>query len=308
MPVTVLWGNKIDHTEPNKGMKTGTLFGRSIVSFETMNNFTNLINFTNFMLSFQDLKAFLDQKHDLYNRPEFIETDPIQVPHGCSRKEDIEIMAFLTTQIAWGNRKSIIKSAENIKNIMQNNPYEYITQASKKDFSTGMKFVHRTFNGIDLHFFLHSLQNIYSNHNGLEAVFQKGYNRSGTVLSAMAEFRTVCFELPHPLRTEKHISNVSKNSSAKRLNLFLMWMVRKDKRGVHFGIWNQIPVSKLLIPLDVHVGNTARSLGLLHRKQNDLKAVIELTENLKAFDPKDPVKYDFALFGTGVFEGIGKRM
>jgi uncharacterized protein (TIGR02757 family) len=260
------------------------------------------------MLSFPELKSFLDYKHDLYNRPEFIETDPIQVAHGFSRKEDIEIMAFLTSQIAWGNRKSIIKSAENIKNILQNNPFEFITNASEKEFSSAGKFVHRTFNGIDLHYFLTALQNIYVNHNGLESVFTIGYKVSDTVMSALALFRTVFFELPHPYRTEKHISNISKNSSAKRLNLFLMWMVRKDNRGVHFGLWNQIPTNRLLIPLDVHVGNTARQLGLLKRKQNDLKAVIELTENLKAFDPCDPVKYDFALFGAGVFEGFGKQI
>ena len=259
-------------------------------------------------MNFADLKSFLDQKHDQYNRPEFIETDPIQVAHTFKRKEDIEIMAFLSSQIAWGNRTAIIKSAEKIKSLLKNNPYEYLTGSKEKDFPDSFQFVHRTFNGIDLNYFLKALRHIYLQYGGLESVFNQGFAVDNSIPSALKHFRSVFFELPGPVRTGKHIADVGKLSSAKRLNLFLMWMVRNDKRGVHFGLWNKIPTCKLLIPLDVHVGNTARMLGLLNRKQNDLKSVIELTDNLKAFDPNDPVKYDFALFGAGVFEGFGKDL
>jgi uncharacterized protein (TIGR02757 family) len=259
------------------------------------------------MLTFSELKEFLDEKHDFYNQPVFIESDPIQVAHRFSQKEDIEIIAFLTTQIAWGNRKMIIKSAEKLVDILQHSPYDFILNASEKEFKRTDEFIHRTFNGNDLKYFLRAFQYIYKNKQGLETVFSSGFKQTKSVYSSLTGFRNIFFELPHPARTEKHIANVLKNSSAKRLNMFLMWMVRKDKRGVHFGLWNSIPVAQLLIPLDVHVGNTARMLGLLTRKQNDLKAVIELTEKLKKFDAADPVKYDFALFGTGVFEGFGRK-
>ncbi len=251
-------------------------------------------------------KEFLEEKHNQYNTPDFINSDPIQIPHQFTKKEDIEIIAFLSSIIAWGNRKMIIRNAKRITEIMQNNPYEFILNLSKADLENISDFKHRTFQLIDFKYFLLSLQNIYKNHNGLEAIFTKGFNYEKSIFSAIKYFREVFFELPHEKRTEKHIANVTKKSAAKRLNMFLMWMIRNDKRGVHFGLWKKIPTSELKIPLDVHVGNTARSLALLTRKQNDWQAVEELTNNLKQFDKNDPVKYDFALFGLGVFEGFGK--
>lgn len=251
-----------------------------------------------------ELKVFLDEKYDLYNQPSFIETDPIRIPHKFTKKEDIEIAAFLASIIAWGKRSMIIKNAEKMTEALENNPYEFILNAKKKDIEQFTKIGHRTFKPIDFQYFLKSLQNIYKNHKGLENIFSKGFDKGNSIFSAIQYFREIFFELPHEQRTEKHIANTEKNSAAKRINLFLMWMVRKDKRGVHFGIWDKIPVSELMIPLDVHSGNTARALGLLNRKQNDKKAVTELTENLKKFDPNDPVKYDFALFGAGIFENF----
>ncbi len=254
-------------------------------------------------LTFIDLKEFLEEKYNLYNRPSFIESDPIQIPHQFTKKEDIEISAFLTSTIAWGKRSMIIKNAEKMTAFMQNNPYEFLLN-EKINLSDVQKIGHRTFKPEDFLFFLKSLKNIYLKYGGLEEIFTKGYEIDNSVFSTIHYFRTIFFELQHEQRTEKHIANVVKDSAAKRINLFLMWMIRKDNRGVHFGIWNKIPVSKLMIPLDVHSGNTARALGLLGRKQNDKKAVKELTEKLKEFDSDDPVKYDFALFGAGVFEGF----
>ncbi len=246
-----------------------------------------------------NLKEFLDEKYNQYNTPQFIETDPIQIPHKFTEKEDIEIAAFLTATIAWGNRKMIIRNADKIVNLLDNEPYSFIVNASDNEIESLANFVHRTFNIVDLHFFLKSLRNIYKNHNGLENVFSQQGN---DIPAALINFREIFFEISFPDRTSKHISNVAKNSAAKRLNLFLMWMIRQDNRGVHFGIWNKIKPSALFLPLDVHTGNVGRKLGLLKRKQNDWKAVAEITNGLREFDPSDPVKYDFALFGLGIFE------
>ncbi len=256
------------------------------------------------MLNNIELKEFLEEKHDLYNRPSFIDSDPIQIPHQYSKKEDIEIAGFLASTIAWGKRSMIIKNAEKMMSVLNHNPHEFILNADNKDFEKVATVGHRTFKPVDFLYFLKSLKNIYEHHGGLEEVFTKGFKKENSIFGAIEYFRKIFFELNHETRTEKHIANVAKNSAAKRINLFLMWMVRKDNRGVHFGIWKKIPVSELLIPLDVHSGNTARALGLLKRKQNDKKAVEELTGKLKEFDPNDPVKYDFALFGAGVFEGF----
>ncbi len=259
-------------------------------------------------MQFSELRDFLEEKYNQYNRTSFIETDPISIPHQFSRKEDIEISAFLTATIAWGQRKSIINNANKLMTLMDNAPHEFILNAKEKDLKPFEKFVHRTFNGTDTIFFILSLQNIYKKHRRLEKVF-----RGKDAKEAIIHFRKVFFSIPYPNRTLKHISNPAENSAAKRINMFLRWMIRKDKRGVDFGIWNNIPTlqrgqggflssKKLMMPLDVHSGNVARKLGLLIRTQNDWKAVEELTNNLKTFDAKDPVKYDFALFGLGAFE------
>lgn len=250
----------------------------------------------------EEIKAFLDQKHDQYNQPDFIATDPIQAPHQFDKKEDIEIAAFITSTIAWGQRKTIIANAGRWLNLMNNEPFDFIMNAKEQDFERLADFKHRTFYGVDCVFFMKSLQNIYKNHGGLQAVFSVNRKTDNPVKQALIYFRDVFFSIPHALRSEKHVSNVAKNSAAKRLNMFLMWMIRRDNRGVHFGLWDTFSPADLYIPLDVHTANISRKLKLLERKQNDWKAVVELTERLREFDPDDPVKYDFALFGLGVFE------
>ncbi len=249
-------------------------------------------------MSFDDLKEFLDFKADEYNNPKFIESDPIQLAHRFQRKEDIEIVGFLMATIAWGNRKSIITSGERILTIMEHDPYNFIRDY--KPFESA--FVHRTFNAEDLHNFFASLKRLYEK-DGLEKAFASQEEYPG-VLGRIACFREAFTAGSFPDRTQKHISNPLKNSSSKRLNMYLRWMVRNDKKGVDFGIWNSISPSELHLPLDVHTGNVGRKLGLLHRTQNDWKAVAEIQEYLVKMDANDPCKYDFALFGLGAFEGF----
>lgn len=249
----------------------------------------------------QELKPFLDEKAVLYNARAFIDSDPISLPHRYSRKEDIEIMGFLAATIAWGNRKSIIQNASRIATLMDDAPFDFITQHNVTDRKRIGDFVHRTFNAIDLDYFWEALQYIYIQHGGLESIFAEGFQQ-GNADVAISYFKKIFFSLPHPERTRKHVSDPLQGSSAKRLNMYLRWMVRRDVYGVDFGIWKQISPSVLSIPLDVHTGNVSRKLGLLKRKQSDWKAVAELDKQLRLLDPTDPVKYDFALFGLGVFE------
>jgi uncharacterized protein (TIGR02757 family) len=255
----------------------------------------------------QEMFHFLEEKHFLYNNLSFIENDPISIPHLFERKEDIEIAAFLTATISWGQRISIIKSASELMLLMDNRPYSFIASASENELKTLDKFVYRTFNNTDTLFFIKSLRNIYKNYGGIEQLFIEGFIKiDENLINGIVNFRKAFFELSHKQRVEKHFSNPLNNSSSKRLNMFLRWMIRKDKNKVDFGIWSSFKSSQLLCPLDIHSGRVARDLGLLKRKQNDWKAVIELTDKLKEFDPNDPVKYDFALFGLGVFEKFGK--
>lgn len=249
-----------------------------------------------------ELKNFLDEKYNQYNCFSFIETDPISIPHQFSRKEDIEIAAFLSATIAWGQRTTIIRNANKLMQLMDGQPYEFLLNAPVEDPERFDSFVHRTFNGIDCTYFMRALSAIYREGGGLEQLFSKGLTIDGTVKTAITYFREqfLSFEPQH--RTGKHIANPSTGSSAKRINMFLRWMVRPSSCGVDFGIWNSIPITALMMPLDVHSGNVARKLGLLVRPQNDWQAVEELTANLRLFDPTDPVKYDFALFGLGAFE------
>lgn len=248
-----------------------------------------------------EIKDFLDDKVVKYNNQHFIETDPICVPHQFDLKEDIEISGFLTATIAWGNRLSIIKNAMKLVNIMGNAPYDFIINHKEYHLEKFDGFVHRTFNSTDARYFIKALKYIYQTAGGLEHVFS-GSISTTSVIPSLSKFNEVFFSLPHPARTTKHVSNPDKGSSAKRLNMFLRWMVRHDDKGVDFGLWRSIHPAILSCPLDVHSGNVARKLGLLSRKQNDIKAVNELDEVLRAMDPIDPVKYDFALFGLGVFE------
>lgn len=254
----------------------------------------------------EELKEFLDKKYVQYNTLEYIESDPIQVPHLFSEKMDIEIASFLTATIAWGNRKSIIKNAKRMMLLLDNAPSDFIINAEESDIQNIEKFVHRTFQPSDFSFFLLSLQNIYKNHNGLEVVFSNFFSRNRSMKESIEGFHKLFFELPHEIRTQKHVANPAKGSSAKRINMFLRWMVRKDAVGVDFGIWNKIPTNSLCVPLDVHVGNVARRLDLLKRKQNDWNALEELMGVLRTFDHADPCKYDYSLFGLGVFEGFGR--
>jgi len=248
-----------------------------------------------------ELKEFLDEKADLYNHPNFIESDPIQIPHQFSIKEDIEIAGFLAATIAWGNRKMIIGNAQKMIELMGNTPYDFVMSHSEENLEMLKNFVHRTFNGTDFIGFIKGLQNIYAHHNGLESVFSKNIESNSTQ-KAISEFKQLFFEIPHQLRTQKHISDPMNGSAAKRLHMMLRWFCRQDNKGVDLGIWKSIPTSSLSCPLDVHSGNVARKLQLLTRKQNDAKALTELDCNLRKLDPNDPAKYDFALFGLGVFE------
>ena len=251
----------------------------------------------------EDLKEFLDEKAAQYNNPGFIELDPIQIPHLYSLKEDIEIAGFLTAVISWGNRKAILKSARRMMEFIGNSPYEFIIDHKDAHLRKLEGFVHRTFNSTDLLSFIAALKLIYMKHNGLEGVFTK-YQTRESLQPAIHKLKELFFTVPHLDRTRKHLPDPLKGSAAKRINMFLRWMIRKDTCGVDFGLWNSISPSILSCPLDVHSGNVARKLGLLQRKQNDSKAVSELDFNLRAMDKTDPVKYDFALFGLGIFESF----
>ncbi len=254
-------------------------------------------------LTKKELKDFLDSKAEQYNNPKFIESDPIQIPHQFNKKEDIEIAGFLTATIAWGNRKSIINNAKRLMLLLDNSPYDFVMNHSESDLENLIPFVHRTFNGHDCIQFIKSLHHIYTKHNGLEAVFTK-HSEINSLQKSIHHFKQYFFEIEHLPRTQKHISDPLKNSAAKRINMFLRWMIRNDNSGVDFGIWNTLSPTQLSCPLDVHSGNVARKLGLLNRKQNDAKALHELDTNLRKLDSNDPVKYDFALFGLGVFESF----
>lgn len=250
-----------------------------------------------------ELKDFLDQKVIQYNTRDFIDTDPVQIPHLYSQKEDIEIAGFLTATIAWGNRKMIISNSHKLMQIMGNSPYDFVMHHNEKHLAHLDSFVHRTFNTEDAKCFIRGLKHIYQNHEGLETIFTKN-TTSNSTQDAITHFKQHFFEIPHLTRTQKHISDPLNGSAAKRINMYLRWMVRKDAAGVDLGIWKTIPTAALSCPLDVHSGNVARKLGLLSRKQNDAKALLELDTNLRLLDAQDPVKYDFALFGLGVFEGF----
>ena len=253
------------------------------------------------VLEIDEMKEFLNEKVQAYNHPDFIELDPIQIPHLYRDKEDIEIAGFLTATIAWGNRVSIIRSAHKMMDLMGNSPYDFVLNHREKHLEKFDSFVHRTFSSTDFLYFIYALKDLYQKKDGLEGVFTK--HQSATSLqAAIHHLKKEFFALPHPARTLKHLPDPLKGSAAKRINMFLRWMVRNDHAGVDFGLWKTISPSKLSCPLDVHTGTIARKLGLLKRKQNDARAVFELDLVLRSFDPEDPVKYDFALFGLGVSE------
>lgn len=252
-------------------------------------------------MKLKELKEFLDEKADQYNRPSFIESDPVSIPHRFTNKEDIEIAGFLTATISWGNRKSILISASRLMDLLGNAPFDFVMSHTEPQLARLENFVHRTFNHQDLSYFISALKFLYLTKGGLEKIFSENMDNQ-SVLRAISTFRNAFFSLPHPARTEKHISDPGKGSVAKRINMFLRWMVRQDKRGVDFGIWKTIPAAYLSCPLDIHTGNVARKLGIITRSANDLQALAELDQFLRKLDPEDPVKYDYALFGLGIFE------
>jgi uncharacterized protein (TIGR02757 family) len=254
-------------------------------------------------MTFLELKEFLDEKVELYNNFNFIESDPVQIPHLFSQKEDIEIAGFLSATISWGNRKMIVKNSHQMMELMGNAPYDFVMSHQETDLERLESFVHRTFNGQDFMGFIKGLQHIYKNHGGLETVFSNNIGEDN-LQKNIHDFKKLFFEIPHLNRTQKHISDPMKGSAAKRINMYLRWMIRQDNKGVDLGVWKSISPALLSCPLDVHSGNVARKLGLLTRKQNDGKALTELDLKLRELDPLDPVKYDFALFGLGVFEGF----
>ncbi len=251
--------------------------------------------------SLQELKDFLDEKVIRYNNPGFIKSDPIQVPHMFSVKEDIEIAGFLTAVISWGNRTSIINSAKKMMNLMGSSPYDFLMSHKPKDLEKLEGFVHRTFNSTDLLTFIEGLKCLYQKWNGHEGIFTR-FQTEDSLQPAIHHLKREFFSVPHLVRTRKHLPDPFSGSAAKRINMYLRWMIRKDDAGVDFGIWKNISPSKLSCPLDVHSGNAARKLGLLQRKQNDAKAVAELDGVLRGFDPEDPARYDFALFGLGAID------
>jgi len=254
-------------------------------------------------ISKTELKDFLDYKVEQYNTPDFITDDPISIPHRFKRKEDIEIAGLLVSTISWGSRKGIVKSGNRMIDILGESPFDFVMSHNKAQLARFEGFVHRTFNDTDLAYFIKALKYVYMAKGGVESIFHAHAEKESLQL-AINQFKTIFFEIQHPERTLKHIGDPLKGSAAKKMNMYLRWMVRKDKKGVDFGIWQSIKPSQLSCPLDVHSGNVARKLGLLRRKQNDAVALQELDRALRQFDNQDPVKYDFALFGLGVFESF----
>jgi len=250
-------------------------------------------------INFNQVKLLLDKTLESYLAPEFIQDDPIQIPHLFTTKEDIEIAGLLAATIAWGQRKSIIKNGKRIMELMGHEPHSFVLNHSSKDIKEFDGFVHRTFNSSDLTVFIQRLKDVYINHGGLESVFSRGYRRNG-IEGALATFRSTFLLGIEDNHIKKHVADVTSGSACKRINMFLRWMVRTSDEGVDFGIWQNIPASALQIPLDVNTANASRLLGLLSRKQNDWRAVTELTDVLRSFCPEDPVKYDFALFYVGL--------
>ncbi len=253
------------------------------------------------------MREFLDAAVRRYNTPAFIPDDPIQVPHEFERLQDREIMGFWTATLAWGQRKTIIQNARRLVELMDGAPYQFVVGHEEQDRRRFLDFKHRTFQATDTLYFLEFFQNYYRRFDSLEDAFARHLQPAdATVENALVGFQRDFFNHPWaPERTRKHVATPERGSTCKRINMFLRWMVRRDTAGVDFGAWSRIRPGQLLIPLDVHVERVARRLGLLQRPQTDWKAVLELTENLRAFDPDDPVKYDFALFGLGVLERGG---
>ena len=254
----------------------------------------------------QRLKIFLDKKVAQYNQPDFIENDPICIPHLFTKKQDVEVAGFFASIFAWGNRATIINKSRELMRLMDNDPHKFCLTHNSSDLKNLLGFKHRTFNDIDLLYFIEFFKHHYSKSSSLETAFFNNKtlrNCDSIIENALDHFHKYFFSLPDvPLRTKKHIASPAKKSSCKRLNMFLRWMVRKDKKGVDFGIWKKILPSQLICPLDVHVARVAKQFNLLQRDKADWQAALQLTNSLRMLDQNDPIKYDFALFGLGVME------
>ena len=248
----------------------------------------------------EELRDLLEHLHDKYNRKEFIEPDPISIPHSFSDKADREISGFLAATIAWGNRKAIVKSARRMMQYMDNAPADFVKNASSHDLATLQSYVHRTFNGQDFTDFVMGIRHITTQWGGIGDFFERNYAQTQDLTQVISLFRKEFFACTHNPHCEKHLSSIDKGAACKRINMYLRWFVRHDERGVDFGLWRKIPMSALYLPLDLHTGNMGRALGLLQRKQNDWKATAEITASLREFDANDPVRYDFSLFGAGI--------
>ncbi len=250
--------------------------------------------------SYEQMYELLEALHDKYNCEEFIDSDPISIPHSFSADNDREVAGFLAATIAWGNRKAIVKSARRMMECMDYAPYDFVLNAAESDLESLRSYVYRTFNGNDFVDFIRALQRICREYGTIGTLFQDSYARHKDMAAVLSEVRREFFSIDHSDHCTKHFSSIDKGAACKRLNMYLRWFVRRDNRGVDFGSWTKIPMSALYLPLDVHSGNMARELGLLTRRQNDWKATVEVTQTLKKFSAEDPVKYDFALFGAGV--------
>lgn len=251
-------------------------------------------------MTHEELRDLLERLHDKYNRAEFVENDPISIPHLFSGREDIEISGLLAATIAWGNRKAIVKSARRMVEYMDSAPYDFTMNASEAELDRLGTYVHRTFNGSDFRSFVVAMRRMYAEEGGIGGFFERRYAATGDMRVVLSEFRRAFFAAPHDPHCCKHISSIDKGAACKRLNMYLRWLVRRDDRGADFGLWESIPMSALYLPLDVHSGNMGRALGLLTRKQSDWKAVEQITATLREFDPNDPVRFDFSLFGAGI--------
>lgn len=251
-------------------------------------------------MTHEELKELLETLYDKYNRTDFIAEDPISIPHSFALREDIEIAGFMASTIAWGNRKAIVKSANRMMDYMDRRPADFVKNASEAELNHLETYVHRTFNGTDFKSFVTNMRHLFVEYGSLGDFFEKEYKSTGDIRKVLSAFHCAFFDCCHTQHCEKHVSSIDKGAACKRLNMYLRWMVRRDDRGVDFGLWQQIPMSALYLPLDVHSGNMGRALGLLKRKQSDWKAVEEITASLRTFDANDPTKYDFSLFGAGI--------
>ena len=251
-------------------------------------------------MSRDELRDLLESLHDRYNREAFIEPDPISVPHSFTEQVDREIAGFMASTIAWGNRKAIVSSAHRMMRYMDNAPRDFVLNASTSELDFLRTYVHRTFNGEDFRQFVLSLRHIIERWGSIGGFFESRYEQCGDMRRVLSEFRREFFSVEHDPHSEKHLSSIDKGAACKRLNMYLRWMVRRDDRGVDFGLWRKIPMSALYLPLDIHTGRIGRQMGLLRRKQNDWKAVEEITASLREMCPEDPTRYDYSLFGLGI--------